>query len=35
MIKCPNLRIHGANEGAEVQRKDIENLFNEIIVVNF
>jgi hypothetical protein len=35
IIKKPNLRIHGVEEGAEIQTKGIENLFNEIIAENF
>jgi hypothetical protein len=35
MIKRPTLRIPGVEEGTEVQTKDTENLFNEIITENF
>jgi hypothetical protein len=31
MIKRPNLRIHGVEEGTEIQTKDFGNLFNKII----
>jgi hypothetical protein len=34
MIKRPNLKIHRV-EGAEIQAKVTENLFNEIITENF
>jgi hypothetical protein len=30
-IKRPTLRIHRVEEGADIQTKGIENLFNEII----
>jgi hypothetical protein len=33
-IKRQNLRIHGVEEGAEMQTKGIGNLFNEIIAEN-
>jgi hypothetical protein len=35
MIKRSNLRIHGVEEGAEIQNKDIENVFNDIIAEKF
>jgi TolA-binding protein len=35
MNKRQNLRIHGVEEGAEIQTKGIGNLANEIIVDNF
>jgi hypothetical protein len=31
MNKRPNLRIHGVEQGAEIQTKGIENLLNDII----
>jgi hypothetical protein len=34
-IKTPNLRIMGIEEGEEVQKKDICNIFNKIITENF
>jgi hypothetical protein len=34
-IKRPNLRIVGMEEGAEVQAKEICNIFNKIIRENF
>jgi hypothetical protein len=30
MIKRPNLRINGVDEGSEIQTKGKENVFNEI-----
>jgi hypothetical protein len=35
MIKRPNLRIHGVEEGAKIQTKCTRNLFNEITPKNF
>jgi hypothetical protein len=35
MVKRPNPRIHGVEEGAEIQTKSTENLFNEIIPEKF
>jgi hypothetical protein len=35
IIKRPNLRIRGVEEGTEMQTKGIGNLFNEIIAENF
>jgi hypothetical protein len=35
VIKRPNLRIPGVEEGAEIQTKSIENLLNEIIAESF
>jgi hypothetical protein len=35
MIKRPKLRIHGVEEGAEIQTKSKENLLNEIIAEIF
>jgi hypothetical protein len=32
MIERPILRIHGVEEGAEIQIKDMRNLVNEIIL---
>jgi hypothetical protein len=34
-IKRPNLRITGIEEGEQVQRKGILNIFNKIITENF
>jgi hypothetical protein len=34
MIKRPNLKIHGVEEGPEIQTKGIENLSNGIIAEN-
>jgi hypothetical protein len=31
MVKRLSLRIHGVEEGSEIQATGIENLFNEII----
>jgi hypothetical protein len=33
VTKRPNLRIHVVEEGAEIQMKSIEDLFNEIIAI--
>jgi TolA-binding protein len=33
--KRPNLRIHGMEEGPEIQTKGLGNLLNEIIAENF
>jgi hypothetical protein len=33
-IKIPNLRVHGVEDGDEVQTNGTENLFNESIAEN-
>jgi hypothetical protein len=34
-IKGPNLRIMGIEEGEEMQEKEMNNIFNKIIIENF
>jgi hypothetical protein len=34
-VRRPNIRIHGVEEGAEIQTKGIGNLFNDIIAEIF